>query len=1187
MMKKFFYHPLLLTGIFLCLSSGFGFAQEQETDIPTVVPPSPNAASLGKYGNIPVSAYTGVPNIDIPIYEIVSGDIRVPISISYHASGIKVAEEASRVGLGWALNAGGVISRSVMGEDDFLYPSYYDTSIPEIPVGHGPIGWAQIGNKPRMYNDAISGESTIYNLDLSNYLTTSSIYDFQPDQFSYNFNGHSGKFVLKRNKDVLLSRQDKISIKFPDVDANSWEVITADGFKYLFEIFETYTDYNTSGVPSPHKSSWYLTKIISPTGKTVTFNYQEISDQYIKPVGAYSEIRNPKSFTDACTFSCSTADPQAGPVSGKHFSTVLLESIDFDNGRLEFKYEEREDVEGDKRLKNILLFKVNANGDVQTPALKSFAFGYDYFNSTVDKDYHTGGFENYITKRLKLLSLQEVSVSDPSQSKNPYVFSYYEGSNYLNLPTKHSFARDHWGYYNGKHENTSLIPKFIGNNSTDPVEALLEEMGTNRNAEPEYISAFSLKQIQYPTKGKTLLEYEAHTFDMEKSKTIDNALPGGDAVLEQNIERAFYNGNNKGTIYEEELDLTDLYIDPDDEHNVTASVTLTAAVRLSEPCGNSYINENETYFVLSGPDGFESKVELSLMNCPSSGSTIGVYEYANTYDLVPGIYTWKAYVDPSNTSIQDISANYGYFRERVVVETAENLQGFYDFAGGLRISRIIDEDDVSGKMDIKKYVYHYEEDRNADGVKEEYSYGIRMNMPKYSYFEYIQERAPTINDVHCQCARLYITSDSNIPLNGSAAGSVVGYDQVEVLYGENGENGKTKFEYENEPDKIIYYSLYGLPIRPSPVPGIPNEKNGMLDKQTDYANRNGVFTEVKIVEHDNVSVNQKTIYGIDKRNHISIQASTADGSGSGSPSILDGSYPHELDILFYPSLISSHTYVAKTTETTFHDSGVPLTSVTEYRYENPEHLQPTTFITTLSNGKQEVTKIKYPADFSTTESNSVINTMKGDGHMHNTPIEKTTLIREAGVEKIIARSVNKFNSLLLKESVYAIETNEPLDLNAVPPYDPKALTPDDAYKRKVEFSYNEEENIIEIKPYNQPPIAFLLAYGNSLPIAKIKNATFAEVEAALKLSPAIKFEDVNGETYDGATLRTKMDLLRQRLPNAMISSYTFNPLEGINSVTDPAGNTSYFEYDDLSRLKLVKDHLGNIINAYEYNYRVY
>ena len=82
------------------------------------LPPSPQAAAFARYGEYPVSLATGVPEIKIPLYEIKLGNYTLPISISYHASGIKVDDVASTVGLGWVLNAGGIVSRTVCGAPD-------------------------------------------------------------------------------------------------------------------------------------------------------------------------------------------------------------------------------------------------------------------------------------------------------------------------------------------------------------------------------------------------------------------------------------------------------------------------------------------------------------------------------------------------------------------------------------------------------------------------------------------------------------------------------------------------------------------------------------------------------------------------------------------------------------------------------------------------------------------------------------------------------------------------------------------------------------------------------------------------------------------------------------------------------------------------------------------------------------
>ncbi len=47
--------------------------------LPNVMPPSLTAFEFLKYGEIPVSKYTGVPNISIPIYTIEAKGLNIPI----------------------------------------------------------------------------------------------------------------------------------------------------------------------------------------------------------------------------------------------------------------------------------------------------------------------------------------------------------------------------------------------------------------------------------------------------------------------------------------------------------------------------------------------------------------------------------------------------------------------------------------------------------------------------------------------------------------------------------------------------------------------------------------------------------------------------------------------------------------------------------------------------------------------------------------------------------------------------------------------------------------------------------------------------------------------------------------------------------------------------------------------------
>src|SRR5688572_159100 len=74
-----------------------------QVDLRNITPLSPNAAEIARYGETPVDYFTGTTGINIPLYTIASGDLKLPISLSYHSGGNKVESIASWVGLAWSL----------------------------------------------------------------------------------------------------------------------------------------------------------------------------------------------------------------------------------------------------------------------------------------------------------------------------------------------------------------------------------------------------------------------------------------------------------------------------------------------------------------------------------------------------------------------------------------------------------------------------------------------------------------------------------------------------------------------------------------------------------------------------------------------------------------------------------------------------------------------------------------------------------------------------------------------------------------------------------------------------------------------------------------------------------------------------------------------------------------------------
>jgi YD repeat-containing protein len=107
-------------------------------------------------------------------------------------------------------------------------------------------------------------------------------------------------------------------------------------------------------------------------------------------------------------------------------------------------------------------------------------------------------------------------------------------------------------------------------------------------------------------------------------------------------------------------------------------------------------------------------------------------------------------------------------------------------------------------------------------------------------------------------------------------------------------------------------------------------------------------------------------------------------------------------------------------------------------------------------------------------------------------------------------------------------------------------------------------------------VTILWGYNKTQPIAKIENTTTTQLKNALGVS------DLNAVNESNLNA---INALRQGLPNAMVTTYTHIPLVGVSSITDPKGQTVYYNYDGLGRLKNVKDAQGNIISENEYHYK--
>ncbi|MOA16527.1 hypothetical protein D3C78_1367470 [compost metagenome] len=75
-------------------------------------------------------------------------------------------------------------------------------------------------------------------------------------------------------------------------------------------------------------------------------------------------------------------------------------------------------------------------------------------------------------------------------------------------------------------------------------------------------------------------------------------------------------------------------------------------------------------------------------------------------------------------------------------------------------------------------------------------------------------------------------------------------------------------------------------------------------------------------------------------------------------------------------------------------------------------------------------------------------------------------------------------------------------------------------------------------------------------------------------------ENSSDETF----INTTMTTLRNNLSASLVESFTYFPGIGLKSQTDAKGKVTSYEYDDLKRLKVIKDQDGNIVKTFDYNF---
>jgi hypothetical protein len=362
-----------------------------QTSSRSYIPPSPQASSLGVFVDGNLGNYSGRADVNVPLYEINTGSIKMPIGLSYYTGGIKSDDDGSWVGLNWALNSGGVVARVKRDKDDFGVNGFYKVNPNSRPC--------------------------------------EKIFDQEPDMFFFNFNGYSGKFlIIYNNGSYNIKQISKSSLRII-FEPLGWTIITPEGIKYLFRKEEKTKEQliTSSGEGNEiitFTSAWFLTKIIALNGEQIDFSYNipQIKTKKELIIGGSSTTvtTSPKQAYNCLTQQQLIGIQYAQQIWSKSIietDEIILDKIQFSNGTVVFNTEARIDLRTlsgyGSRLRNIQIYKGTSLSSQNI--LTTYNFEYDYYTT------NQPNLPDNLTKRLRLIKVTE---SNGNMTKPPYSFFY-------------------------------------------------------------------------------------------------------------------------------------------------------------------------------------------------------------------------------------------------------------------------------------------------------------------------------------------------------------------------------------------------------------------------------------------------------------------------------------------------------------------------------------------------------------------------------------------------------------------------------------------------------------------------------------------------------------------------------------------------------------------------------------------
>jgi len=1175
---------------FACLGQAGGIsgpgsgsmAQGSLENMQKIIPASPTVASLMKLEEIPVDNYSGTPGISIPLHSLgLDGGLSLDVGLSYSTTGLRVDDIPGWAGAGWSLSCGGSISRTMLDRPD------------DKQFGILLNGFENLSGMSKYDSEEFLWKATRFQ------------WDTEPDLFQFNFMGKTGRFILRKDavgsvivQDLTGEGQRQITVKMGIRDEvmgwiiQAFEITDDMGYIYTFDITDFTTarseDFATSDF---YNSAWHLTKIQSPDHRVLcSFTYQAVQETYITPKSVtYNEVINNR--------------PPA-PITGQPMWPILPSVVSsFTRMQVNSSVPRSVEVPG----KGSIWF----TKETRTQPFEDPLYSYQgYKLSSIEVRNAAGAaIKNYVFNtdsnithgyKLFLNSIDEIYSFIPLK-KYTYTMAYKLGD----IPKYGSLKKDYWGYYNGA-DNQTLAPL----------------LGANREVNTTTIQNGVLQSIAYTNGGTKRFVFQPNTFSYIGKRLLDlldpDEFPENRNFMPQAVSYSSNTPVPKNTI-----------ITIDKEQFVTFRLK---ADTYNASHKNDVAGTDLRIIHLSSANGVPLNVTDGILNiaqCSAYGSsldqnhTIEVTECSKTVKLTPGTY-----------NIQLGQTTTGYLASFAVGYKLTfnyfNMAATYKMTsgGGLRILKTELWDGTVPKSG-KRYSY---DEPGGTGYSSGSQSMVAKKLPYYlnkSMFIPDPSDPPGAWNLFAASTTYRVFDDQSgldLPLT---KGNYVAYRNISVrdympgpyeLDLPESYNGWTKYTYTSMQDfddnGNLEDFIVGYPyIRPPSY----DYKRGLLKKKEIYDNSgrllyrefldyiyNGSIAEFGFAMRQKADCDcppaSVFIHYDDIRNYMiwnyrhlpeigealltesqAIELYNQDWAASefssGGHKVSDCIFTRRYQWLIPNKYVvgwaalsekrtETHRYDTTGTETILEGKQTFIYNGGNQQIARENTiLSPTETLTTAYYYAMDVLSASsLPGGTIAAGDLAAFNTMRTQ-LQYSVPVQTQTLRNSAvlSTERTVYQQLG-LGKLTVPRAVQVSRGSGALE--------------DRLYYTNVDPA---TANVIETVQDGRTT-RYVWGYRQQFPIAKIEYYGTLTMPEALFAAATLASDGI-----DPAAFTNVLTGIRNALPGAMVTTYTYIPWIGMTSITDPNGHTALYDYDEFFRLKSVKDadKTGNLnmLSSNQYNYR--